>query len=91
MDYAIFAVFIFITLLSGVGVIKKVKKKYNPNRWLVAFCSPLLIIVPLIFIPWMPSFVWWGLIILFIWSNIYFFETTKELIESRKIRVGYKK
>lgn len=91
MNYLLFAVVIFAVFMSGLWAVKKVKEKYNPNRWIVGFLGPFILIVPLVVYPDLPSVIWGALVILFIWTNIYFFETTKEMLESGRIKTGFRK
>lgn len=91
MTYFIFAAVLFIVFLTGIKVVKKFRKHYQPNRWLVALLGPFLLITPLILTPNLPASIWLVLAMLFIWTNIYFFETTRFLLESGKIKTGFKR
>ncbi|WP_440894700.1 hypothetical protein ACS127_08975 [Amphibacillus sp. Q70] len=71
-------------------VIRKVRRKYQPNRWLVGFIGPFILIIPTILFPNLPFLVWALLAIIFCWTNIYFFETTREMLDSGKIKTGFK-
>ncbi|SEO56644.1 hypothetical protein SAMN04488134_10919 [Amphibacillus marinus] len=90
MTYFIFALSLLTIVLSGIWLVRQFRKRYQPNRWLVGFIGPLILILPLIFTPNLPNFLWVGLITLFCWTNIYFFETTRMLLETGKIKTGFK-
>lgn len=91
MEYFIFAVGTFIVFLAGIKVVNKFREHYQPNRWIVALLGPFILILPLIFTPNLPAFVWFVLATIFIWTNIYFFETTKYLLDTGKIKTGFKR
>ncbi|WP_034301808.1 hypothetical protein [Alkalibacterium sp. AK22] len=89
MAYLIFAIALLVVFISGIWVVKKFRIKYQPNRWLAGFLGPFIIIVPLITAPSLPSVVWAMLIVLFIWTNIYFFEVSREMLETGKTKTGF--
>lgn len=90
MAYFVFAIILFSVVISGLWITRKFRNKYQPNRWIVGFIGPLLLIIPSIFFPDLPFFVWAVLAILFCWTNIYFFETTRVMLETGKIKTGFK-
>ncbi|WP_423190402.1 hypothetical protein ACO1PF_05940 [Alkalibacterium sp. f15] len=89
MEYILFTVSLLIVFLSGIWVVKKFRTKYQPNRWFAGFLGPFVLIVPLVAFPNLPNLIWVILIVVFIWTNIYFFETSKEMLESGKIKTGF--
>lgn len=89
MAYLIFALALLIVFISGIWVVKKFRTKYQPNRWFAGFFGPFIIIIPLITAPSLPPVVWAMLIIMFIWTNIYFFEVSREMLETGKTKTGF--
>lgn len=89
MAYLIFAVALLLVFISGIWAVKKFRTKYKPNRWLAGFFGPFIIIVPMIVAPSLPPLVWSILIVLFIWTNIYFFEVSREMLETGKTKTGF--
>ncbi|GAB2317862.1 hypothetical protein IRB23SM22_01190 [Alkalibacterium sp. s-m-22] len=89
MTYLIFALGLLIVFISGIWVVKKFRTKYKPNRWFAGFLGPFIIIVPLIVAPSLPPVIWTVLIVLFIWTNIYFFEVSREMLETGKTKTGF--
>lgn len=89
MEYILFSVALLVVFLSGIWVVKKFRTKYQPNRWFAGFLGPFVLIVPLIITPNLPSVGWVMLITVFIWTNIYFFEASKQMLESGKIKTGF--
>ncbi len=75
----------FIALmLVGVKVSNIITKKFKINRWIIAFCAPLVIIVPMVAFdiknPWILNV----LIIIFSMMCIMFFEISKNIMEQRQ-------
>ncbi len=91
MEYLIFAVGTLAVFLTGIKAVNLFRQHYQPNRWIVALLGPFVLILPLIFTPQLPGFMWLILATFFIWTNIYFFETTRYLLESGKIKTGFRK
>ncbi len=89
MEYVLFAVALLLVFVSGVWVVKKFREKYQPNRWIAGFLGPFVLIVPLVLYPNLPNLIWVLLIVVFIWTNIYFFESSREMLESGKIKTGF--
>lgn len=90
MNYFIFAFILFLVVISGLWLTRKFREKFQPNRWLVGFLGPLVLIVPSILIPYLPFYIWAVLALIFCWTNIYFFETTRVMLEAGKIKTGFK-
>lgn len=78
--------FIIILVLINIRLVKIVRQNFNWNRWIVALVGPLFIILPLIFFENISAFLWIIFLFIFMFSNIYFFESTREMVEKGKIK-----
>lgn len=61
-------------------------KKIKLNRWILAFASPFIIIIPKLIFSNMPKIVFIILILLFIFCTVLFFETTRLFVEKKEIK-----
>ncbi len=77
---------IIALLLVNIWLVKLLKSKVNWNRWIVAFIGPLFLIIPLILPYEFPNFIWVLFLFIFIFTNIYFFESSREMVENNDIR-----
>lgn len=84
----VYLILTFIVILLPIKLANYLynDKKVKINRWILAFISPFIIIVPKLIFPDMPGSVLSILILLFIFSTILFFETTRLFIANKEIK-----
>ncbi len=80
----IFGAIVF--MLFSVNLTKEITKRYKVNRWILAFTSPLILIIPLIFFKGLSQWVWIILFLIFSFTCIMFFEITRVMVEENKLK-----
>ncbi|MCY6371878.1 hypothetical protein OXH55_14625 [Clostridium ganghwense] len=86
LEKLIFAIAMFAVVLVGVKLTHILVSKFKINRWVLAFISPLILIVPSIAFPSLNPIVWKILQIIFSLTCIMFFEITRMMIENNEIK-----
>ncbi len=85
---------IFYIALCSITILVPVKlanylyyeKQIKINRWLLAFVSPFILIIPRLIFSNMPRIILTILVAIFICCTVLFFETTRLFIENKEIR-----
>ena len=80
----IFGVIVF--LIISINLTRIITKRFKINRWILAFASPLIILVPKIAFPRLSSWVWIILFVIFSFTCIMFFEITRTMVENNEIK-----
>ena len=73
-------------LLLSLWLTRIITRRYKVNRWILAFTSPFIILVPKIAFPGLPSVVSVILFMIFSFTCIMFFEITRMLVENNEIK-----
>ena len=73
-------------LLISLRLTRVITKRYKVNRWILAFTSPFIILIPKIVFPGLPSWAWLILFMTFSFTCIMFFEITRIMVENNEIK-----
>lgn len=84
----------FYIILAALVILLPVKlanylyydKKIKINRWILAFVSPFIVIIPKLIFPKMPRIILVLLISIFAFCTVLFFETTRLFLENKEIK-----
>lgn len=89
----IYIISIIMYVLGSIYLSRKIIKNFNPNRWIIAFLSPFVIIVPVFLIKNINPVIWSILIAIFIFLCILFFEINTNISENKgnAKNINYKK
>ncbi|SHK71024.1 hypothetical protein SAMN02745163_04318 [Clostridium cavendishii DSM 21758] len=84
--YGIYIISMMLFVLGSVYFSRKAIKKFKLNRWVIAFTSPLILIIPSVFFKDINPIIWSILIAIFIGFCILFFEINNNISENRGIK-----
>lgn len=82
----IYIICIMIFVLGSIYLSRKLMKKFKLNRWVIAFSSPLILIVPALLLKNISNITWSILIAIFIFLCILFFEINTDISETKGIK-----
>ena len=86
MGKVLYIIGLIVFLLISIKLTKIITKRFKINRWVLAFTSPLIILVPKIALPGLSSWVWIILFMIFSFTCIMFFEITRMMVEDNEIK-----
>lgn len=88
-----YIIFIIMFILGSICISRKLMKKFNFNRWVIAFTAPLILIIPSVFFKNIHPFIWGILGGVFIVFCILFFEINTRISETKgtKTAMDYRK
>ena len=82
----IYVISIIMFVLGSIYLSRKLMKKFKLNRWIIAFTSPFILIVPVLLFKTINPIIWSILIVIFIFLCILFFEINTNISETRGIK-----
>lgn len=82
----IYIMFLIALVLGSVFITRIVMRKFNINRWVIAFIAPLVLIVPNLIFKNISTTVTNILFIIFSIMCIMFFEMTRVKLEKKEIK-----
>lgn len=82
----IYIMFLIALVLGSVFITRIVMRKFNINRWVIAFIAPLVLIVPNLIFKNLSTTVTNILFIIFSIMCIMFFEMTRVKLEKKEIK-----
>lgn len=82
----IYIMFLIALVLGSVFITRIVMRKFNMNRWVIAFIAPLVLIVPNLIFKNLSTTVTNILFIIFSIMCIMFFEMTRVKLEKKEIK-----
>lgn len=72
-------------LIFSINFTKFITNKFKINRWILAFCAPLVLIIPSVVFYNLSNVAWFILIFIFFVMCIMFFELNRVKIEKRQM------
>ena len=82
----IYIVGLIAFLLLSLKLTRIITRRYKVNRWILAFASPFIILIPKIAFPRLHSWIYVILFMIFSFTCIMFFELTRMMVENNEIK-----